>query len=159
MANRPKRTPEKDDRFFAALSAGATVGAASEAAGYGRRTTYEWREEDKDFAARWQDAIDAAVERMEAEADRRAVDGTVKPVFHQGVECGGIREYSDTLLIFRLKALKPSMYRERFEHVGKDGKDLIPEQVETSRIAQALLAVLTPRGEATAASEAPDAPE
>jgi hypothetical protein len=32
------------------------------------------------------------------------------------------------LLIFRLKALKPEMYRERaaIEHTGRDGKDLIP---------------------------------
>lgn len=49
---------------------------------------------------------------MEAEAFRRGVKGTEKPVFHQGVECGRIREYSDTLLITLLKANRPAKYRE-----------------------------------------------
>jgi hypothetical protein len=31
---------------------------------------------------------------------------------------GFIQEYSDTLLIFLLKGLRPEKYRERFEHSG-----------------------------------------
>ena len=38
--------------------------------------------------------------------------GTLKPVFYQEERCGEIREFSDVLLIFRLKALKPEMYRD-----------------------------------------------
>jgi hypothetical protein len=34
----------------------------------------------------------------------------------KGAECGRVREYSDTLLIFLLKATKPEKYRERHEH-------------------------------------------
>lgn len=144
MANRTKRTPEKDERFLAALAEGQKVGSACRAVGYSRTSTYEWREADAQFAARWQEAIDDAVERMEAEADRRAVDGTLKPVFHQGVECGHVREFSDTLLIFRLKALRPDVYRERasVEHTGKDGEKLIPPETDTSKMALALLAIL-----------------
>ena len=44
---------------------------------------------------------------------RRASEGTLKPVFYQGKMCGEIREYSDTLLIFLLKARRPETYRER----------------------------------------------
>ena len=40
---------------------------------------------------------------LEAEARRRAVEGVRKPVFYQGVICGWVGEYSDTLLIFLLK--------------------------------------------------------
>jgi len=36
-------------------------------------------------------------------------------VFHQGKVCGGIRKYSDTLLIFLLKAAYPEKYRERVD--------------------------------------------
>ena len=32
-----------------------------------------------------------AVERLEAEADRRAVEGVLEPVFYQGEECGQVR--------------------------------------------------------------------
>jgi hypothetical protein len=38
------------------------------------------------------------------EAVRRAKDGYIKPVFHQGVKVGEVREYSDVLLMFMLKA-------------------------------------------------------
>ena len=75
---------------------------------------------------------------MEAEARRRGVEGTLKPVFYKGEECGQVREYSDTLLIFLLKAHDPK-YRDRqqVEHSGsvvqthiylpqKDGDDSKP---------------------------------
>lgn len=54
----------------------------------------------------------AAVLGLEDEAHRRAFEGVDKPVFYQGDECGTIREYSDTLAIFLLKAHNPEKYRE-----------------------------------------------
>jgi hypothetical protein len=33
-------------------------------------------------------------------------------VYYQGAQCGTIREYSDTLLIFLLKAKRPEEFRE-----------------------------------------------
>jgi hypothetical protein len=62
----------------------------------------------------WDDAIAEYVEKMESEADRRAIEGTNKPVFYQGEQCGVIREYSDSLLMFRLKRLDPA-YRDRHD--------------------------------------------
>jgi hypothetical protein len=41
----------------------------------------------------------------------RAVQGWPKPVFYRGRQCGSIQHYSDRLLIFLLKALKPETYR------------------------------------------------
>jgi len=32
----------------------------------------------------------------------------LKPVYYQGEQCGEVREYSDTLLIFILKARDPA---------------------------------------------------
>jgi hypothetical protein len=134
-----------DDRFFGAIAGGQTISAAANAAGYSRRSVYDRRSADKSFQERWDDAVAVAIERMEAEADRRAIEGTLEPVFYQGVECGQVRRFSDTLLIFRLKALRPEMYRERaaVEHTGKDGRDLIPEPAtDPKRVAQVLLGVL-----------------
>lgn len=80
-----------------------------------RSTAYEARESDEAFAAAWDDAIEAATDALELEARRRAVEGTDRPVFYQGGEVGYVREYSDTLLIFLLKAHRPKKFRERVE--------------------------------------------
>lgn len=110
---RATRTPKKQEAFLAALAQRGNVSEACQAAGIGRRTVYQWRDADKDFAAAWDGALDEAADTMEREAFRRAVEGTEKPVFQQGQEVGRIREYSDTLLIFLLKAARPEKYRER----------------------------------------------
>ncbi len=52
-------------------------------------------------------------DRMEDEARRRAVDGVEESVFYQGEQVSTVRRYSDTLLIFMLKARRPETYRER----------------------------------------------
>jgi hypothetical protein len=113
MSNHSNRTPKRDERFLRALTEGQTVSVAAKLAGYVRRTVYDWKRDDPEFTSRWQDAVDEAVDRLEAEADRRGVEGTLRPVFWKGVEVGHVREFSDTLLIFRLKALRPDKYRER----------------------------------------------
>ncbi len=98
-----------------------TVTAACEAAGVARRTVYDARHADEDFALAWADVETESTESMELEARRRAVKGTDKPVFQGGIEVGRIREYSDTLLIFMLKARRPETYRDnvKIEHGGR----------------------------------------
>jgi hypothetical protein len=120
---RTKRTSKKDDEFFALLSSGKTVQGALRATGYKRQRVYEWRTADEGFRRRWAEAIDQAVELMEAEADRRALEGVPKPIMYQGEQVGEVRGYSDVLLMFLLKALKPSVYREhiRQEITGAGG--------------------------------------
>lgn len=102
--------------------------AAARAAGITRQAAYAKRETDPQFAAEWDDAIRSAIDNAEGEMYRRAVDGTLKPIYQGGARVGSVREYSDTLLIFMLKAHKPEVYREtvRNEVTGKDGIDLIP---------------------------------
>ncbi len=87
--------------------------------GIGRQTAYEWREQDPVLAQAWDEALAEYVDGLEAEADRRAVEGVIKPLFYQGKRLKAeVREYSDTLLIFRLKALRPQQYRERVQVSG-----------------------------------------
>lgn len=107
-----KFTPEKAEAFFAALAETANVTKACAAIAITRRTAYNWREADPGFAAGWDRAMKAAVLGLEDEAHRRAFEGLDKPVFYQGEECGTVREYSDTLAIFLLKAHNPEKYRE-----------------------------------------------
>jgi hypothetical protein len=109
--------------FIRSLTESPNVAEAARRAGVARRTPYARREVDPDFAAAWDEAVESATDDLAGEGWRRAKDGCEKPVFYQGGECGRIREYSDTLLIFLLKAHRPTVYREtvRQEHTGKDG--------------------------------------
>jgi hypothetical protein len=48
----------------------------------------------------------------EDEADRRAVDGTKRPVFYKGQIVGHVTEYSDQMLALTLKAGDPDKYAD-----------------------------------------------
>lgn len=122
MAKTPKQTPKKDwkPQFIAELAARGNVVDACKKAKVVRSVAYATRTSDAAFAEAWKEAVEIAVEAMEAEARRRAVDGTLKPIYQGGKLMCKVREYSDTLLIFLLKAHKPERYRERHqvEHSG-----------------------------------------
>lgn len=117
------RTVQKGDWktvFLKTLAMSGVVTTACRKAKISRQTAYKTREEDAGFAMAWEEALDAAADGMEEEAHRRAVVGVLKPIFQGGKKVGSIREYSDTLLIFRLKAVRPEKYRERtdVQHSG-----------------------------------------
>lgn len=99
--------------FLSALEAGYLVREAAATCGVSVATLYDYRKADAEFREAWQEAYMAGGDALALEARRRAVDGTVKPVFHQGEICGGIREYSDTLLIMLMKARNPFLYCDR----------------------------------------------
>ncbi|NYZ69120.1 terminase [Endozoicomonas sp. SM1973] len=124
--SRPKnRSKARDKKFFDGIEAGYGIGLAAKQAGYTRTSVYRYRDEDPSFAESWDEARENYIEELEAEADRRAVEGIEKGVYYQGHQVGTQREYSDALLMFRLKALAPERYRDRQEvkHDGKvDGK-------------------------------------
>lgn len=128
--NKTVRTKRKDNRFFDALARGFKVEEAAKHAGYSKRVVYLYRKQHPDFDESWKEAKETYLEIMEAEADRRAMEGVEEPVFYQGKECGRIRKYSDVLLMFRLKSEAPDKYRERREVTGKDGGPLQVTQVQ-----------------------------
>lgn len=101
--------------FIGALMEGASIVGASRIADVDPSVPYMRRRNDEEFKRAWQEAADIGTEFLEQEAARRAFHGTLKPVFHKGVKCGVVREYSDTLMIFLLKARKPEKYRDGVE--------------------------------------------
>lgn len=114
------------EAFLAELAARGNVSAAAAAAGISRYTFYEWRAADPDFAAAWDTALETAIDAMELEARRRAVEGVEKPIVGRvGKDQDGVivyvREYSDSLMTLLLKAHRPDKYRERTDvrHSGK----------------------------------------
>jgi hypothetical protein len=118
-------TPAKKRRFLEILvETGGNVTAACKSIKIGRATAYRWREDDEDFARHWDIAHDLSTQALEDECIRRATIGTPRPVFFQGKIVGSIREKSDILLIFMLKARKPEVYRDKFEGRGPSGTQM-----------------------------------
>lgn len=131
-------TPKKGTwkpAFIERLRECANVSRAAKGAGVNRRTVYRERSVSESFRVEWDDALEEALDYLEEEARRRAYEGTLKPVYQQGVQVGEIREYSDTLTIFLLKGGRAEKYAERVkqEHTGKGGgpiqQDLSPATV------------------------------
>lgn len=143
--------PEKSDvwkeQFLTALSSVGVVRYACKMASVTSQTAYIHRNDDPEFRARWDDALEQAIQVLEEEARRRAVVGVRRPVFQSGKLVGTVTDYSDTLLIFLLKAQRPQKYRDnhkveistpagesvKVEHGGTIGVDVnlpVLEQID-----------------------------
>ncbi len=97
-----------------------------------RRSAYDWRKEDQEFANEWDAAEALGTDLLEDEARRRAAQGVDEPVFWKGEVKGFVRKYSDVLLIFMLKARRPEKYRET-PPPGAGGVDTLRELLTESR--------------------------
>lgn len=152
------------DAFLEALRHLPIIRHACEAVGIQRVTAWRAYKSDKDFAARWDDAMADGVDRAEQEAFRRGVTGWSEPVYHQGrlqyayrrvppdPEKGTaetwelaldehgqpipatINKRSDPLLTLVLKGRRKEVYAERTEITGADGGALVID--ETTRRAR-----------------------
>lgn len=125
-------TPSKREEFFQALRDTCNVTIAARAGGVSRMRVYQIRAADPDFAQQWDDALQEGIDMLEREAHRRAFGGTDKPLTYQGQftylrdpETGNVlrdaegnpriatvKEHSDVLAMFLLKAHRPEKYRE-----------------------------------------------
>lgn len=114
MAESAARTRKKR-QFLKALAETGNVSEAARKARLDRSHAYQIRRQDQTFAEAWDEALDIAVDLLEGEARSRAVEGVEQPRFHQGRICGTVRKYSDSLLMFLLRAHRPETFRE-----GKD---------------------------------------
>lgn len=118
---------KKKNAFLAAYALCGNITKAAECATIPRMTHYDWLKSDEAYAAAFEEAKQEACDHLEAEARRRAVEGTEKPVFYKGEECGTIREYSDTLLMFLMKGAMPEKYKDRVqsEITGQGGGPIV----------------------------------
>ena len=132
--------------FLEHLALTGNVKLAADAARVARRTAYNHRDADKEFAAAWTAAMDEAADVLEAEARRRAVAGVDEPVIYEGKLSGTyvndkgqpvtettpgarlipltVKKYSDTLLIFLLKGARPEKFRDHHVHQHTGNLDL-----------------------------------
>lgn len=124
---------QKQSDFLKWFESYASVTRAAKKAKVPRSTIYEWLKakppdetaeiKEPTFKEKYEASCIIARDVLEDEAIRRSTEGTVKPIYQGGKKVGSIREYSDTLLIFLLKGLKPDTYKERahHEHTGEKG--------------------------------------
>ena len=83
---------------------------AARHAGLSRSTLYRHRAQDHAFAKAWDLALDEATDRLAGEAVRRAVTGVEEVRYFKGEPIGSVRKYSDQLLMFLLRAYRPSVF-------------------------------------------------
>ena len=114
-----KLTKELQQRFLEALADTGSVSTAASVAGTSRTRVYELRKADPTFAIAWQDAEENAVDRLEDEARRRALEGVPEPLVSAGKLVRDdedkpitVRRYSDSLLLGLIRAHRPPR-RER----------------------------------------------
>lgn len=142
-------TLQKKAEFLAHFSGTCNITKSAKAVGIDRSTVYWWKKHDDQFVLDLDDAKEIAVEALEDEMHRRAMDGVLKINKY-----GTYREYSDTLAIFLAKAHKPDRYNERIrnEITGPGGA---PLNMDDNKIALKLDAILKSAMQRKAAAETP----
>lgn len=109
----PETTRELQQRFLDAYVMYGTVGRATTALHLPRGLHNTWLRTDFEYAEAYYNARELIVDQLESEAIRRAKDGVERPVYQGGELVGTVTEYSDSLLMFLLKGMRPDKYRER----------------------------------------------
>lgn len=106
-------TPARRRKFLDALSETGDVSAAAKAAGLSRGEALRLREEDESFRSVWDDANESAVDALEAEARRRALEGDEEDIYYRGEVVGTKIRKSDGMLEFLLKAYRPEKFASK----------------------------------------------
>lgn len=124
----------KQKNFLNRLAETGQVTRSCVEVGWDRVQAYRVKGRDPVFAEAWTDALEMFADRLEVEATRRAVDGTDKGVWHQGVLVGTERQYSDSLLALMLKAKRKREYGDasKIELTGADGGPVKTEETPTA---------------------------
>jgi hypothetical protein len=89
------RTPKTRAAILRALEQGWSVQGATRQAGIGYRSYYDWRDDDPQFRAEADAAIEAATDHLEDVARNRAI------------------QHSDLQLIFLLRSRRPHIYNRK----------------------------------------------
>lgn len=103
-------TAARRKRFLEKLAETANITHSAKEAGIARSAAYRLRSQSVSFRAAWDEAMNQALDDLEAMLLDRAVHGVEKPVFYGGKACGTVRHYSDALAIFFLRARRPEVY-------------------------------------------------
>lgn len=111
--------------FIDAITHGCSIDDAATMAGVHWTMPHKRRKTDEEFKRAWCEAADIGTRLLEQEAARRAYHGVLEPVFYKGEQCGVIRNYSDTMMMFILKGRRPQRYRDGSDDGAKRGDTIL----------------------------------
>ena len=129
-------TPERQQRFIAALADTGSVAAACKAVNMSTVGAYHLRRQPgaESLRAAWAAAIDLGVQRIEDVAMDRALNGVDVPVYSYGKLIGTRTAYNDRLLMFMLRNRAPERFGgSRFSEGRPKGLNAVG-QMELNRL-------------------------
>lgn len=138
----PKLTEELKMVFCRAYAQRGIIREGTTAAGISRRTYLRWRKEDEAFNEACNEAKQMAVDLIEQEAMRRAIDGFDRPVIYKGEITDTYKDYSDSLLTMLMKGNKPEKYKERTEHSGSVGRPMTLDEETKEDVVSSILGMI-----------------
>lgn len=109
--------------FLKHLAKTANVSESARLAGMSASALYKHRAKTPTFAEQWDVAISAALDALEQAVIDRAKHGVERPVFYGGKLIGTVRNYSDALAMFMLKAKRPEVYARLHAEAAAQGSD------------------------------------
>lgn len=128
--NKGPTSAKRRATFLKHLAKTANVSESARLAGIGTSALYKHRAKTPTFAEQWDVAISAALDALEQAVIERARHGVEKPVFYGGKLIGTVRNYSDALAMFMLKAKRPEVYaRLHAEATAQDNDDAARKEV------------------------------
>ncbi len=110
-----KITAIKKAAFLKSYSENGNITRSAALTQIERQSHYRWLKEDQVYQDAFYISQLQYADNLEAEARRRAHEGYEEAVYYKGDIVGQQRKFSDTLLIFLLKAAKPYRYKDRFK--------------------------------------------
>lgn len=126
----PKKRKNWKPVFLRELAKTACVLYSAVKAGVARMTVYDARVADEAFKEAWDAAVELANDLLLVEGRRRAYEGVLRPIYQGGKLRGKVKDYSDTLLIFFIKARNPEFRENGKVIIQGGGQDAPPVMLD-----------------------------
>jgi hypothetical protein len=137
-----KTTPGRQRRFLEAYAECGVISEAARQADIDRTMHYDWLA-DPEYKANFEAAQHVAGDSLETELFKRVYEGVDEEVTDFDGKTRTTRRFSDTLLIFALKAAKPDKYRDNYkQEIQLNGNLALSRGPDLSRLTNEQLVIL-----------------
>jgi hypothetical protein len=116
------------EAFLAVLARAPIVSVAARVAGVLPRQAIDKRDADREFAKRWDDAMEQGIDEVEAAAYLSGVFGDRRPVFHRGLQVGWAATYAHPMRTMLLKARRPQVFAKKHDSKSRETMPMTLEE-------------------------------